>query len=260
MKISYGVPIRPTRTASSVNNIIQIQNGSFYRHHPGATTSSAVKHPNVPLFADLNFSLPAFPLRRDTSNGKEQQHWAVIGSGGTTTFLEILRGAHICIPPNARSFPYLSSDDIEGKNHRLRSPSRAIQYVGFTSGGGSSSDGGFKIPYLSARYESRREETDWSVLQYLRGETELNPSQDVQGRDASFDALLSQVLRDLSLAQLVSMPVTNLSNGQSRRAKIAKALLGRPEVLLLDEPFSRYHDFQRQYGLTMSQWASILRH
>lgn len=251
MKVPSGVPIR-RRTIPSINNIIQIHNGSFYRQHPGAATSAAVKHPNRPLFADLNFSLPALPLRRDTSNGKEQQHWVVIGSGGTTTFLDILRGAHICIPPNARSFPYLSSDDIEAKDHRLRSPSRAIQYVGFNSGRGLGSGGDFRASYLSARYESRREDTDWSVLQYLRGETELNPSDDLQGRDASFDVLLSQVLRDLRLARLVSMPVTNLSNGQTRRAKIAKALLGRPEVLLLDEPFSRYQDFQLQHGLMMS--------
>ncbi|EHL03265.1 putative Uncharacterized ABC transporter ATP-binding protein [Glarea lozoyensis 74030] len=33
------------------------------------------------------------------------------------------------------------------------------------------------------------------------------------------------------------MPISNLSNGQTRRARIAKALLGKPGLLLLDEPF-----------------------
>ncbi|PWY66460.1 P-loop containing nucleoside triphosphate hydrolase protein [Aspergillus heteromorphus CBS 117.55] len=33
------------------------------------------------------------------------------------------------------------------------------------------------------------------------------------------------------------MPVANLSNGQTRRTRIAKALLNKPEVLLLDDPF-----------------------
>jgi ABC-type sugar transport system ATPase subunit len=237
MKVPTAVPIH-YGTIPSINSIIQIQNGSFYRQHPSDTSASTPKDSNIALFPGLDFSLPAIPLRRDTNNGKEQQHWAVIGVSGTTTFLEILRGAHICIPPNARTYPYLSSDDIEAKDHRLRSPSRAIKYVGFTPGKFQGSGGGIRGSYLSARYESRREETDWSVLQYLKGETELNPSENAYGEDASFNALLSQVVKDLRLERLATMPVSNLSNGQTRRARIAKALLDRPEVLLLDEPFS----------------------
>ncbi len=239
MKVATAVPFRH-RTTPSVKNIIQIQNGTFYRRHPGAASSSALQGLNLPLFPNLDFSLPALPLRREASNGKEQQHWAVIGASGTTTFLKLLRGAHICIPPNARTFPYLSSDDIEAKDHRLRSPSRAIQYVGFASGKGRGLGEVLRGSYLSARYESQWEETDWSVLQYLKGETELNPSQELQERDVSFSTLLSQVVEDLRLERLISMPVSNLSNGQTRRARIAKALLNRPEVLLLDEPFSGY--------------------
>lgn len=247
MKFPPTVPVR-YRAQSSIHNIIQIQNGTFYRQHPGATGPSAPTDSNLPLFANLDFSLPAVPLKRDASNWKEQQHWAVIGVSGATTFLNILRGTHICIPPHARTFPYY---EIEAKDHRLRSPSRAIQYVGFTSGKGLGMGGGIRGSYLSARYESRREETDWSVLQYLKGETELNPSQELQGKDASFNALLSQVIGDLRLERFASMPVSNLSNGQTRRARIAKALLGRPEVLLLDEPFSRYRKEHPQSRLTL---------
>ena len=239
MKVPITLPIR-YRAPPSFENLIQIQNGTFYRQHPGGLQDS-----NTPLFPNLYFSLPAFPLRRDSDTGKQQQHWAVVGASGGSTFLEILRGTHICLPPNARTFPYLSSEDIEAKDYRLRSPTRAIQYVGFTSGKGQGLDGGIRGSYLSARYESRREETDWSVLQYLKGETELNPSKELHCKDAGFNALLSQVIKDLRLEQLTSLPVSNLSNGQTRRARIAKALLGRPEVLLLDEPFSRYQYFQK---------------
>ena len=237
MKVTTALPIR-YRTLPSVNNIIQIQNGTFYRRHPGRDGSSAVQDLNSPLFPNLSFFVPALPLRRDARNGREQQHWAVLGASGTTTFLQILGGNHICIPPNARRFPFLSSDIIEAKDHRLRSPSKAIQYVGFSSGKGQGLGDGISGPYLSARYESRREETDWSVLQHLKGETELNRFDAPPSKEENFNALLSQVLGDLRLERLAFMPVSNLSNGQTRRARIAKALLSRPELLLLDRPFS----------------------
>ena len=77
--------------------------------------------------------------------------------------------------------------------------------------------------YLSARYESRREDTDWSVLDYLQGNTELNPSQDIDGKKID-PASLERVIRDLRLGDLINMPVSIVSNGQTRRARIPKAL------------------------------------
>jgi ABC-type molybdenum transport system ATPase subunit/photorepair protein PhrA len=73
-------------------------------------------------------------------------------------------------------------------------------------------------------------------MDYLQGNTELNPSQDIDGKKIDPETL-ERVIKDLRLGDLVDMPVSNLSNGQTRRARIAKALLGNPEVLLLDEPF-----------------------
>ena len=89
--------------------------------------------------------------------------------------------------------------------------------------------------YLSARYESRREETDFTLLAYLTGRTELNALQEEFSMTQMIK--LEEVVRILNLLHLRSMPVANLSNGQTRRARIAKALMGQPEVLLLDGPF-----------------------
>jgi hypothetical protein len=238
MKGPTTFPIRYKRSPS-VHNLIQIQNGTFHRQHPD-TNLSSVGHETVsPLFPNLHFSLPAFPLIRDNSGKEKQQHWAVVGAAGASTFLEILQGIHICVPPNARTFPQLSLDNENLDQHRRRSPRTAIQYVGFLPGKGQGSCSGIRGSYLSERYESRKEETDWSLLQYLMGKMELNSSETNEGNPV-FTSSLSQVIKDLKLEKLMDIPARDLSSGQTRRASIAKALLRKPRLLLLDKPFSRF--------------------
>jgi ABC-2 type transport system ATP-binding protein len=50
------------------------------------------------------------------------------------------------------------------------------------------------------------------------------------------DARISQLAADLDLNEFLDQPNGKLSAGQKTRVSLAKALLNRPEVLLLDEP------------------------
>ncbi|KAI9930599.1 hypothetical protein ASPWEDRAFT_171224 [Aspergillus wentii DTO 134E9] len=224
---------RARHDVSAPPPLIHIQDGTFYQTYPTPDDSSNGVNP--PIFPNLNFVLPS---EKSTSRSKKNaaQSWAVIGSSGKSDFLDILRGQYISIPPTSRSYPYLLSDEITQKDPSLRIVSNAIQSIGF-SGEGSEAIGGTRGAYLSARYESHREETDWTVRQYLKGQTSLNPMEGEEDGKIHDTKLLNQVIANLKLEELLDMPVANLSNGQTRRARIAKALLGKPELLLIDDPF-----------------------
>ncbi|KAF2719083.1 P-loop containing nucleoside triphosphate hydrolase protein [Polychaeton citri CBS 116435] len=203
---------------------IAIKEATFYRQYPQENEQQIN---NPALFPDLTFELRDFSSQTP-SNGNSQ-YWAVISpsSIARTTFLQILAGQHVCIPPTARSYPLLSALGIP--------PHHGIKYVGFDADRGNKVGGtGVRGAYLSARYEARREESDFSVLDYLTGNTELNP---LETENTVKHSVLEQITAQLNLRKLLDMPVANLSNGQTRRARIAKALMVEPEILLLDGPF-----------------------
>lgn len=217
--------------------MVKIDNGTFYRHHPSFKPTHQKDFANAPLFPGLTLSLP--------SSSTPNQHWAILSPSSDirTAFLQILRGQLLCFPPTARSFPYLLTPAITNEKPHLRFPERAIEYVGFDV-----ERKAFGGAYLSARYESLKEETDFTVQRYLTGIVTMNPGEEELKAKSIRPEDMERVMRDLELERFIEKPVNMLSNGQSRRARIAKALLSRPEMLCLDAPFSEsgfIEDFAR---------------
>ncbi|KAF2129552.1 ABC transporter-like protein [Dothidotthia symphoricarpi CBS 119687] len=207
--------------------IVKITNGTFYRQHPAAKpVPGQDAPPNPALFPDLTLSLPSF----STPN----QHWAILSPSSDirTAFLQILRGQLLCFPPTGRTYPYLLSPEITEKKPNLRFPERAIEYVGFDV-----ERKAFGGAYLSARYESLKEDTDFTLERYLTGIVTMNPGEEELKAKSLDEEITRKVMKDLELERFLEKPVSMLSNGQSRRARIGKALLTRPEVLCLDAPF-----------------------
>lgn len=79
----------------------------------------------------------------------------------------------------------------------------------------------------SARYGAVREEDRVTLRQYL-----------AESVDSEAENTVNEVVESLELDQYLDLPLVALSNGQTRRARIVRALLRRPKVLLLDEPLS----------------------
>lgn len=72
---------------------------------------------------------------------------------------------------------------------------------------------------------------EWSLIENLQWQARL------MGSDLTRDKLVA-VLGEIGLSRLAHMPVGQFSKGQQRRAALAKLILFRRPIWLLDEPFS----------------------
>ncbi len=64
--------------------------------------------------------------------------------------------------------------------------------------------------------------------------------------DDEEDRLVRRMMRTLGLGMDSSRPAHSLSGGEQQRLSIGRALLGRPRVLLLDEPFSHVDGYHKE--------------
>ncbi|KAJ3854409.1 P-loop containing nucleoside triphosphate hydrolase protein [Lentinula lateritia] len=211
-----------TSSNGKFETVINIRNANVYRFGDGKYAQ--------PLFRDLTWTV------------EDGENWAVIGSGGggeKTDLLSMLLGRYRIAPyppPPGGLFPFLSSKGLD--------PYSGVSIVTF---GHRQQAGGAFYDY-SARYGAVHEEDRLTLRQNMFPETipplrmpydDLldvpEPKLAISEEElASFNALVTQ----LGLDQFLDLPLIALSNGQTRRARILKAILNRPHLLLLDEPLT----------------------
>lgn len=118
-------------------------------------------------------------------------------------------------------------------------PYTKIGYVSFRQRSGSVSGRFFDY---TARYGASWDAEDRTTLRQLLDIT-------TDKRSSENCTLINQLIENMNLSSLLDLPVLSLSNGQTRRARIVKAILSQPELLLLDEPLSMFYFlfFHRRY-------------
>lgn len=72
--------------------------------------------------------------------------------------------------------------------------------------------------------------------------------------------LFEKLTVQMNLTSLLDLPLLSLSNGQTRRARIVKTILDNPELLLLDEPLSKFffkkkHIFETEIFIRLGSWS-----
>ena len=141
---------------------------------------------------------------------------------------------------NGGLYPFLATSSED--------PYSRIAHVSFRQRSGA--DAGAFFDYTT-RYGAVRDEADRVTL---RGT--LYPS----GGELTLDQqhLLEKLVEHMDLSSLMDLPIITLSNGQTRRARIMKAILGQPELLLLDEPLSSWSSIFATLSLRFLKLALTL--
>lgn len=143
---------------------------------------------------------------------RPHENWAIIGKtgAGKTSFIDLIMGK-MTIRAGSITFPVFHSNAMQEKGYF-----RLANYVAVVRFNVSLID--YKRFYYQQRYFSSENEGVQTVKDFLNTNDE-------------------NLFKLLNINDLLDLELNKLSNGQTRKMYLAKALLRKPQLLILDNPF-----------------------
>ncbi|TRW27407.1 ATP-binding cassette domain-containing protein [Flavobacterium zepuense] len=170
-----------------------------------------IKNNATVVFSNLNFTL------------KKGEYWAIVGKSGSgkTTLLEALAGKkHI----SGVTVAYTYFDSIIQGSAEHNSRNNLIALVSSTQQFKNRSN--TTDLYYQQRFNSSDSEDAQTVREYLLSDTTASHGY----------WTIEKIIARLNLSTLADKEIIKLSNGETRRLMLAKALVKNPVLLLLDAP------------------------
>jgi molybdate transport system ATP-binding protein len=162
-----------------------------------------------PVFRDFSWTL------------REGETWAVVGSvgSGKSSLAEALLG-RLHLAGGTAAWPLFGR--LRASGRAVNWPSEVISRVAFKE---ESRLFSYARHYYQQRFNFIEPNDDLTLIDFLRSGTSASENEIVVAA------------RQLGVEAQLPLSFIKLSNGQARRARIAKALLSQPELLILDDPF-----------------------